>query len=69
MQVTKCDRCGKVFSPIEDAIKNCDPRKKYWRYDIYFDAHPYPQEKYDLCDDCKKDLYNWIIGAGKYEKK
>lgn len=62
MQVTKCDRCGKVFSYLEDA-KTYDFSEQYWRYDVIYDAHPYPAEKCDLCNDCKKNLYKWIKGV------
>ena len=61
MLVTKCDRCGRVFSYLVDA-KTYNLNEQYWRYEIYFDAHPYPAEKCDLCSDCKKDLYKWIKG-------
>lgn len=68
MKVTKCNRCGKVFSILEEA-KHCSFRDTYWRYDIYFDAHPYPSEKCDLCLDCKKALYKWMTGVDVDEKK
>lgn len=68
MRVTKCDKCGKIYSDLEE-IEEYKLNEKYWRYDLYFDAHPYPQEKVDLCKDCKKDLYNWLQGVGKYAKK
>lgn len=65
MQVTKCDKCGKVYFPLKelDEIARLEPNTKYWRYELYFDAHPYPQEKVDLCKDCKKDLYHWLLGV------
>lgn len=62
MKITKCDRCGKVFSPFEEA-KNYDLYEEYWRYNISFDAHPYPEDSYDLCSECKKSLYKWIKGG------
>lgn len=68
MKATKCDRCGKVFSLLEDA-KYCSPYDKDWRYDVYFDAHPYPSERCDLCLDCKKALYKWMTGVDTDEKK
>ena len=59
MTITKCDRCGKEIS-LDDAINLADTKKPWWRYDIYYDAHPYPTKKFDLCINCKKDLYDWI---------
>lgn len=71
MNVTKCDKCGKIYSPLEELgkIAECELDMKYWRYELYFDAHPYPQEKVDLCKDCKKKLYHWLRGVGEYAEK
>lgn len=70
MKIMKCDRCGKVFDPSEDAEHYSFNNDKYWRYDVYFNEHPYyPSEKIDLCLDCKKALYKWMIGVDVNEKK
>lgn len=68
MQVIKCDRCGKTFSFLEEA-KNCSFSEEYWRLDIHYDHHPFPATKLDICDSCKKSLYNWLKGYSYYEKK
>lgn len=68
MKAMKCDRCGKVFVPSEDA-ERISFYDKYWRYDVYFDEHPYPSEKIDLCLNCKKALYKWMTGVDVDEKK
>lgn len=68
MIVTKCDRCGRTFS-LKDEIDLYDAKRPWWRYDIKYDAHPYPTQKLDLCINCKEDLYKWIKGVDKYAKK
>ena len=65
MQIKVCDRCGKQVEPIKDT----EYSKDYWRYDVTFDAHPYPKENRDLCQDCKKSLYFWMWGLNKHETK
>lgn len=68
MKVNKCDRCGRIIS-LDDGMDLYDAKKHWWRYDIEYDAHPYPAEKLDLCINCKKDLYKWIKGVDKYAEK
>lgn len=68
MKVTKCDKCGKTFSLLDEA-KYYSPSDEYWRLDIYYDHHPYPATKLDLCNNCKKSLYSWLKGSVYYEKK
>ena len=68
MIITKCDRCGREIS-LDDGIDLHDTKRPWWRYDIYYDAHPYSTEKLDICIKCKEDLYKWIRRIDKYAEK
>lgn len=53
----RCDRCGKYYAIDFNSFEYTDER---WRYSIYKDYHPYPEEKIDLCTECRKKLYDWL---------
>lgn len=45
----KCDRCGKLYE---------HPGKR--DICILKDMHPYPTESLDLCEECQKELMEWL---------
>lgn len=51
-----CDRCGTIFNPYEEITYNDNS----WRLSVYYDHHPYPEEKMDLCPNCQKELLKWL---------
>ena len=56
MTARQCDRCGALYS---DNINDYTDTKEA-RLDVVKDCHPYPEIRLDLCDKCKKSLYNWL---------
>lgn len=53
----KCDRCGKLYEPIESGLKH-RPRISY--EDMYNELIPI--RYYDLCPDCDKTFKAWVEG-------
>lgn len=53
----KCDRCGAFFEGNTFAEE--DFKSGWWRYSLMRDNHPYSEERLDLCNECKKALYEW----------
>ncbi|WP_406543883.1 hypothetical protein [Pseudobutyrivibrio sp.] len=45
----KCDRCGRLYE---------HPGKR--DVIILKDMHPYPTESLDLCEECQKELMEWL---------
>lgn len=55
MKAYKCDRCGKFYESM------CNP--DIW---VTKDCHPYPDIKiYDLCEDCRNELKQWLENKEK----
>ena len=56
-EAKKCDRCGKLYSI--NLFGNLD--KEWNLYKILKECYPDSESHYiDLCDDCKKELYEWL---------
>ena len=56
-EAKRCDRCGKYYTPN---LTDFSYEDEWWRYSLYKDCHPYPEEKIDLCSDCRQKLYEWL---------
>ena len=65
MTKTACDRCGTVFNPYGEV----NLYERYWRLNINYDGHPYPEERIDLCPNCKKELLKWLEEGDTFAKK
>lgn len=46
-KATVCDKCGKVLKYACDCT-------------ITIYKHPFGDTKYDLCNDCKQKISNWL---------
>ena len=58
MKAFKCDRCGKFYdNNNEDYFKK---ENEHLRLLLIKDCHPYQEMKYDLCNECKKSLSEWL---------
>ena len=55
----KCDRCGKLCEGFP-SVSDCSLFDDWWRYSLIRDNHPYPEEKLDLCVNCKRSLAKWF---------
>ncbi len=51
MSAYKCDRCGKLYE------KEITPRRYI---EITHDLHPYGEIRLLLCDNCQKELLEWL---------
>lgn len=61
--VKQCDRCGAIIKYSE---RSDNLERQWWRYLIRRDAYPYPQiDDIDLCVDCLRSLYNWLMEGEK----
>ena len=63
--VTKCDRCGTIFNPIElvavEAPKDLE-NDAPWRLNLTKDLWPHSgQLTIDLCPNCKASLNDWLV--------
>lgn len=48
----RCDRCGKTYK----ARKSCDKKQTIGFAFVKLDL---TLDRYDLCDECAEQLYNW----------
>ena len=64
--IYKCDRCGKIINP-SDSIRS----KGNGEYEIAAASRIVLTEgnrHYDLCLECKIELYNWMHGSKEESK-
>lgn len=73
MTVTKCDRCGKDIIDSNSAyLGTCVhiyPKMKITYDDVRIDSDCVEETEgeVDLCEDCQKEVYNFIFGKEEEE--
>lgn len=62
MKVIKCDRCGKIFNnPNPNSNVNLDNYRNRVAVMRIDSIVPHSVVDVDLCDECNKQLYDWIF--------
>ena len=68
MKKTFCDRCGKELVDF-DSFSHIGKVLNSIRYTLTSITGISDAKKYDLCDECQSDLYDWLNSSREEEKK
>ena len=62
----QCDRCGRVYNTNNNRhiIKRINLSENYTGIGLISNCRTY-SKKYDLCDDCLSDFYEWLTNYKK----
>ena len=59
MKLIKCDRCGKEIMHTSNTMY--DPKEGLVSINIYTFGYGFEKREVDLCNECQKEVYNFIF--------